>query len=104
MSWNFYSEQLIKEAVGGSGGFKIGPVIFNMKYADDLLLLVKEETVLQGMIDRVIEIGGCYGMEVDVEESKVLRISRQPSSLQIMIDDKQPKNVEYFNYLCKMIT
>jgi len=75
-----------------------------MKYADDLLLLVKEETVLQGMIDRVIEIGGCYGMEVDVEESKVLRISRQPSSLQIMIDDKQPKNVEYFNYLCKMIT
>jgi hypothetical protein len=75
-----------------------------MKYADDLLLLVKEETVLQGMIDRVIEIGGCYGMEVDVEESKVLRISRQPSSLQIMIDDKQPKNVEYFNYLCKTIT
>ena len=48
-------------------------------------------TVLQGMVDRVYEIGGCYGMEMDVAESKVMRISRQPSSIQIMIDYKQPR-------------
>jgi hypothetical protein len=29
--------------------------------ADCLLLLAKEETVLQGMIDMLIEIGRCYG-------------------------------------------
>jgi hypothetical protein len=75
-----------------------------VKYADRLVLLVKEETVLQGMIYRVIEIGGCYGMEIDVAESKVMRISRQPSPIQIMTDYKQPKNVKYFNYLCNMIT
>jgi hypothetical protein len=74
-----------------------------VRYADKLVLLVKEKTVLQGMIDRVIEIGGCYGMEVDVK-SNVMRISRQTSSIQLMIDDKQPKNVEYFNYLCNMTT
>jgi hypothetical protein len=28
-----------------------------VKYADDLVLMAKEETVLQGMIDRLIEIG-----------------------------------------------
>jgi hypothetical protein len=28
-----------------------------VKYAYDLVLLAKEETVLQGMIDRLIEIG-----------------------------------------------
>ena len=61
-------------------------------------------TVLQGMIDRVYEIGGFYGMEMDVAESKVMRISRQPSSIQIMTDYKQPKNVEYFNYLCNTKT
>ena len=27
-----------------------------------------EQTVLQGMIDRVIEIARCYGMEMDVQE------------------------------------
>ena len=38
-----------------------------MKYADDLVLMAKEETVLQGMIDKLIEIGRCYGMEMNVE-------------------------------------
>jgi len=79
MPWNFYSEQLTKEAVEGNGGFKIGQVKRNTRYVDKLVLLVKEETEIQSMIDRVIEIGGCYGMEIDVEESKVMRISRQTS-------------------------
>jgi len=29
-----------------------------VKYADDLVLLAEEETVLQGMIDKLNEIGG----------------------------------------------
>jgi hypothetical protein len=35
-----------------SGDFKTGQVIRTVKYADDVVLLAKEETVLQGMIDR----------------------------------------------------
>jgi hypothetical protein len=56
------------------------------------------------MIDRVIKIGRCYGMEMNVKKRKVLRISREPSSLQIMIDQKQLENVEYFSCLGSMIT
>ena len=41
-----------------------------MKYADDLVLMAKEETVLQGMIDKLTEIGRCYGMEMNVEKNK----------------------------------
>jgi hypothetical protein len=33
--------------------------IRTVKYADDRVLLGKEETVLQGIIDRLIEIGRC---------------------------------------------
>jgi len=50
-----------------------------VKYADELVLMAKGETVLQGMIDKLIEIGRCYGMEINVEKTKVMRISRQPS-------------------------
>jgi hypothetical protein len=39
-----------------------------VKYADDLVLLAREEKVLQAMIDRLIEIGRSYGMEMDVEK------------------------------------
>ena len=45
-----------------------------MKYAGDLVLLAKEETVLQGMSDRIIEIGRLYGMEINVEKTRVMRI------------------------------
>jgi hypothetical protein len=38
-----------------------------VKYADDLVLLAKEETVLQGMIERLTETGRCLGMEMNVE-------------------------------------
>jgi hypothetical protein len=39
-----------------------------VKYVDDLVLLAKEEMVLQGMIDRLIETGRCSGMEMKEEK------------------------------------
>ena len=55
--FNFYSECLTKEALDGLGDFNIGGQIIQIvKYADDLVLKTKEETVLQGMIDKLIEI------------------------------------------------
>ena len=66
--------------------------------------MAKEETVLLGMIDKLIEIGGCYGMEMNVEKTKVMRISRHPSPVTIMLDQKQLENVECFKYLGSMLT
>ena len=66
-----YSEFLTKEALDGLGDFKIGgKIIETVKYAADLVLMAKEETLLQGMIDKLIEIGRCYGMEMNVEKNK----------------------------------
>ena len=75
-----------------------------MKYADDLVLMAKEETALLGMIDKLNETGRCYGVEINVEKTKVMRISRQPSAVTIMIDQKPLENVECFKYLDNMLT
>jgi len=40
---------------------------------------------------------------VNVEKTKVMRISRQPSPIQIKIDQIQHEDVEYFSYLCNLI-
>jgi hypothetical protein len=73
--FNLYSEYLTNEAREGFGDFTIGgQVIRTVKYADDLVLLAKEETVLQGMVDRLIETGISYGMEMNVEKTKVMKI------------------------------
>jgi hypothetical protein len=73
-----------------------------VKYADDLVLLAKEGKVLQDMIDKLIEI--CYGMEMNVEKTKVVRISRQQFPVKIMIDQKQLENVKSFKYLGSILT
>ena len=102
--FNLYSECLTKEALEGFGDFKIGgQIIHTVKYADDLVLLAREENVLQKMIDKLIEIGGCYGMERNVEKTKVMRISRQPFPVKITIDQKQLENVESFKYFLRFL-
>ena len=81
---------LTKEALDGLGVFNIGgQIIHTVKYADDLVLMAKEETVLQNMIDKLIETGRYYGMEMNVEKMKVMRISRQPSPVTITVDQKK---------------
>ena len=53
--FNLHSECLTKEALDGLGDFNIGgQIIKTVKYADGLVLMAKEETVLQGMIDKLI--------------------------------------------------
>jgi hypothetical protein len=49
------------------------------------------------MIDRLILIGRCYGMEISAEKTKEMRISRPPSSAHTIMDQKQPENVEFFS-------
>jgi hypothetical protein len=68
--FNLYGEYLTKEAFEGFGDFKIGgQIIHTVKYADDLVILAKEEKVLQDMIDKLIEIGRCYEVEMNVEKT-----------------------------------
>jgi len=103
--FNLYSEYLNKEALAGLGDFDIGgQIIQTVKYADDLKLMAKEETILQGIIDKLTEIRRCYGMEINVEKTKAMRISRQPSPVTIVMDQKQLENVECFKYLGSMLT
>jgi hypothetical protein len=94
-----------KEALDGLGDLNIAErIIQTVKYADDLVLMAKEETVLQSMIDKLIGIGRSYGNEMNVAKTKVMRIPKQPSPVTIIIDQKQLENVERFKYLGSMLT
>jgi len=84
--FNVYSKYLNKEAHESFGYFVVGgQVIHTVKYVVDLVLRAKKEVLLQGMTERLIKIGRFYGLEINVEKTKVMRMSRQPSPIQIMI-------------------
>jgi hypothetical protein len=73
---NLYIEYLTTDSLEGFGDFKIRQVICNVKYADNLVLLDMDDAVLQGMNERLTEIGRCYEMDINVEKTKVMRIFR----------------------------
>jgi hypothetical protein len=65
-----YSGYPTKKALEEYRDFKTGQVMRIVKYANDFVLLAKEETVLEGMIDRLNEIGRGNGMEKKVKKLK----------------------------------
>ena len=69
-----------------------------------MLLVAKEEKVLQGMIDKLNEVGRYNGMEINVKKTKVMRISRHTYPVTIMINQTQLDSVECFKYLGSMLT
>jgi hypothetical protein len=102
--FNLYSENVTQEALEGLGDFEVGgQIISTVRYADDVLL-AKEETILQNMIDKQLEVGRGYCTEINVEKTSTMRISMQPTTLQIKIDKKLVENVGKFNYVGSMIT
>jgi hypothetical protein len=83
----FHLHIVTQEALEGLGDFKVGgQIISTVSYADDLVLLAKEETILQSMTDKLTEVGRGYGMDINVEKTKIMRLSRQPTPLQIKIN------------------
>jgi len=66
--FNLYSKYITTEALQGFGDIKIEHIICTVKNADDIVLL--------GMIDRLTETGRFYGMEINVDTTKVMSISK----------------------------
>jgi hypothetical protein len=64
-----------------------------VKCADELVLQVVEEIVIQGMTDALIKVGRGDGVEMNWEKTKVKRISWQPSPVQNMINQKRLSNL-----------
>jgi hypothetical protein len=67
-------------------------------------MYIRKTTWFVRTTGKTTETGTCYGMETNVEKTKLMRISRHLSPVQIMVDEKQQQNVEYFKYLGSMIT
>jgi hypothetical protein len=56
------------------------------------------------MIDRLIEIGRCYEMEINVQIIKLQAVSKRPSPVSVLMHQKQTEYVKYFNYLGSLVT
>ena len=67
---------LTKEVLEGAGDFKIWQVICTVRYTDNLVVPAKGKTVLLNIAGTLIEIVRYGGMDINVEKTKVMTISR----------------------------
>lgn len=81
----------------------ISPILFNLygefligerrittiKYADDLVVILKTKTELRSMMSRIVEAGNRYGMENNIDKSKVMRISKRKEPLRLTIENRK---------------
>jgi hypothetical protein len=65
-------------------------------FVDGLVLLAKEQTVMQHTIDRLTATEGQNEMEMNVEKTTVFRISRKPSPVEIMVGKTITRECEIF--------
>ena len=79
-------------------------LIYTLMCLADKVCFILVQRVQQCMIDKLIEIIAYYGMEMSIGKNKVMRISKLPSTIQFTIDQKPPKNVEFFKKLGSLIT
>jgi hypothetical protein len=60
--------------------------------------------IILPIIAKLIELGGCYVMEMNVEKTNIMRISRQPFAVKIMSHQNHLEDEESFKYLGSTLT
>ena len=73
-------------------------------FADDTAIITKTQEELQDMVNRLVDTGKKYGMEINIDKSQVMRVSRSNESLQIKVNNRELKEVDHFKYLGSVLT
>jgi len=103
--FNLYGEYLMKESLAEVVDFKIeGRIIIKIRFVDDTAIMAKTKEELQDMVNRLIDTGRKYGMEINIEKSQVMRVYRSNESLQIKVNNRELKEVDPFKYLGSVLT
>jgi len=78
---------------GFQGGLQIGgQILTNLRYADDIILLVTSEAELQELVDRLDRVSHKYSLLINVDNTKV--IASNGIACRILIQNEQLEQVD----------
>ena len=85
--------------------FKIrGRIIDKVRFANDIAIIAKTQEELQDMVNNFVDNGRKYGMEINIDKSQVMSVSRSNKSLQIKVNNRELKEIDHFKYLGSVLT
>ena len=56
------------------------------------------------MVNRLVDTGRKYGMEINIGKSQVRRVSRGNESLRIKVNNRELKEIDHFKYRGSVLT
>ena len=56
------------------------------------------------MVNRLVDTGRKYGMEINIDKSQGMRVSRSNESLQIKVNNRELREVDHFKYRGSVLT
>ena len=104
--FNLYTEKIFREVEDMKGVMVGGININNLRYADDTALVAESAADLQELISAVNEKGKPYGMEMNVEKTKSMAVSKMSpvTRANITLDGAEIKQTANMVYLGHMMT
>ena len=105
--FNIYSEAITRTALESFEGKIDGRSITNLRYADDIVLVVGGIEELQNIVNRVHEASSQAGLNLNTSRTNVMKIIRVPVQSEqdnISVNGPDIENVKNFVYLGAMIT
>lgn len=104
--FNVYSEYIFREALDNiQEGITInGAKLNNIRYADDTIMFADSLQGLQKLMDRVTEISSQYGLEMNINKTKLLVVSkRNITEDNLYINQNRIQRVKQYTYLGTII-
>lgn len=104
--FNSYSENIFKE-IKQWGGIKVGGKnINNIRFADDAVLISDNEQDLNVLLNKVIEINGKWGLDMNLKKTVCMVINKSGTieDLNIKCGEVNIKQVNNYKYLGSIIS
>lgn len=104
--FNLYSEFIFREALENiDEGIPLNGVrVNNIRYADDAIVFADTQEGLQALMDKVVEVSKRYGLEMNVNKTKLLVVSKeQINNAHIKINNVRIERVKQYTYLGTII-
>ena len=104
--FNIYTEFIFRDSNDLEGITINGHNINNLRYADDTALIAKSESKLQAIVNCVKERSSQAGLDMNVNKTKTMMISRNPigKAIKVEVSGTTLEQVDQFKYLGTQIT
>ena len=100
MSFNCYSEQVMQEL---TNELHFKRTVNNLRYADviDIALIATSPAALQQLIDKINAVSREYGLEISIQKTKVMVVSKEKITVHITCNGThlELEQVDSFRYL-----